>query len=95
YNSFNQSYPSNYENSTSNQNRVYTVRPVSIKHLLSSELRHPDGERILDGKPLEIVTFVARINDIPRTADSENIVVEDGSGSIQIPYPKNTATSKI
>ncbi|CAG8565321.1 5821_t:CDS:10 [Acaulospora colombiana] len=61
-----------------------TVRSVTIRQLLSCDASHSDGEQMLDGKPLNLVTFVAKVHNISPKNNLIDITVEDGSGFIEV-----------
>ncbi|CAG8729194.1 7785_t:CDS:2, partial [Acaulospora morrowiae] len=61
-----------------------TVRSVTIRQLLNCDSSHSDGEQLLDGKPLSLVTFVAKVHNISPKSALVDITVEDGTGFIEV-----------
>ncbi|KAF9984911.1 replication factor A protein 2 [Modicella reniformis] len=61
----------------------HTLRPVTIKQLLSVTQTHSDGDFKIDGRDLAQVTFIAVVRSNNRQSTQHTYVVEDGTGSIE------------
>ncbi|CAG8607587.1 3522_t:CDS:2 [Ambispora gerdemannii] len=67
--------------SSSGRETRQTLRPVSIKQILSIEPKEPLQ---LDGHDISSVTFVATIRSVNEQANYINYIMEDGTGSIDV-----------
>ncbi|RHZ77836.1 hypothetical protein Glove_172g36 [Diversispora epigaea] len=63
--------------------RKKSVRAVTIKQLLDIDLSYSD-ELILDGQHLDVITLVASVKNITPKNNLVDIMVEDGTGFIEV-----------
>ncbi|KXS18114.1 nucleic acid-binding protein, partial [Gonapodya prolifera JEL478] len=61
-----------------------TLRPLTIRQLLSASQPIPDQPFRLDGAELSQVTFVARILDVQEQSTNVTYKVEDGTGEAEV-----------
>ncbi|KAF8983580.1 replication factor A protein 2 [Entomortierella lignicola] len=60
----------------------HTLRPVTIKQLLSVTQTQADGDFRIDGHDIGQVTFIATVRTINRQSTQHTYTIEDGTGTI-------------
>ncbi|KAK0531411.1 Replication factor A protein 2 [Tilletia horrida] len=61
-----------------------SLRPVTIRQILTADQPHADADFCLDGADLGQLTFVAVVRNVSRNATNVSYSVEDGTGTIEV-----------
>lgn len=88
YNNNNQDgFQSSMDTSTNNTRKNISnqnLRPVTIKQIYNAQQPVPEGPFKLNGKDLDLITIIGKIQNIQSMSTNTNYTIEDGTGSIDV-----------
>ncbi|KAI9732371.1 MAG: replication factor A protein 2 [Cirrosporium novae-zelandiae] len=61
-----------------------TLRPVTIKQVLTAQQSHPDADFRIDGQEITQITFVGQIRNISTQTTNITYRLDDGTGTIDV-----------
>ncbi|PVU98151.1 hypothetical protein BB559_001751 [Furculomyces boomerangus] len=61
-----------------------TLRPVTIKQLIDTNIDHPDKPLVIDGEEVKQVVIIGVVRNINAQTTMTQYTIEDGTGSIEV-----------